>query len=567
LLSFGTKIYNMVKFLLVIIIVLSPFLEINAQNQKTESKFNSDVSKQELYVSFITNTVIKDSKGLDFFIASSPELFDIKLHYQLQFEKGISISEEKLEFLEKEATRISGNGESVRKLRNIFKVKTPDTTNENLQNIALVLQKSKQVAFCSIMSLEPIAPPIDIVPVTPNFEVDQTYLESDPGVNMSYAWSLGLNGSGIRIRDVEYGFNKNHEELIDVNVFLAPGMNVSASATASYVEHGTAVLGILYGHKGNYGISGMAHGAQEVVLFPEWQQTGYNRLNALTKSIDNSVAGDVIVIETQTYGAQGGFGPAEYEFPIWALVKAASDAGIIVVAVAGNGQEDLDSDPYTSYRSRGNSGAIIVGGGLSNTTHDRISYSTYGSRVDVQGWAQNVRTSGYGDLIMFGSDINQGYTNFSGTSSATAIVASCVVVLQSYYHSLTGSFMNSEQMKLLLKQTGVPQGTAVIGNIGPLPNMEAAILQINSTLGLEDNSKTYFTIYPNPFEDILNLNIIDNVSKNAKVEIYNIIGQIVYNGAIVNGLNEIYTKQLLSGVYIVKVIDGYKISTKKIIKP
>ncbi len=557
----------MVKFLLVIIIVLSPFLELNAQYQKVESKDYSNTPKQELYVSFSTDVVLKNSKNFENFIISSTELLDVKLRYQLQFEKGILISEEKLEFLEKEAIRVSGNSESVKNLRNIFKVKVENTSSENLRDIASNLQKSKQVAFCSMMYLEPIPPPIDIAPATPNFEVNQTYLEQNPGVNMNYAWNLGLNGNGIRIRDVEYGFNKNHEELSDVNVFLASGMNISTNATASYVEHGTAVLGILFGHKGNYGISGMAYGAQEVVLFPEWQQTGYNRLNALTKSIDSSVAGDVIVIETQTYGAQGGFGPAEYEFPIWALVKAASDAGIIVVAVAGNGQEDLDSNPYASYRSRGNSGAIIIGGGLSNTTHDRISYSTYGSRVDVQGWAQNVRTSGYGDLIMFGSDINQGYTNFTGTSSATAIVASCVVVLQSYYHSLTGSYMNSEQMKLLLKQTGTPQGTAVIGNIGPLPNMEAAILQINSTLSLGDNSKTYFTIYPNPFEDTLNLNIIDNVSKNAKVEIYNIIGQNVYNGTIVNGLNEIYTKQLLSGVYIVKVIDGYRISTKKIIKP
>ncbi len=29
---------------------------------------------------------------------------------------------------------------------------------------------------------------------------------------MRYAWNLGLDGAGIRIRDVEYGFNKNHEE-------------------------------------------------------------------------------------------------------------------------------------------------------------------------------------------------------------------------------------------------------------------------------------------------------------------------------------------------------------------
>jgi hypothetical protein len=113
-------------------------------------------------------------------------------------------------------------------------------------------------------------------------------------------------------------------------------------------------------------------------------------------------------------------------------------------------------------------------------SHTPLSFTTYGSRVDVQGWGINVFASGYGDYYQIGGDFDQNYTMFSGTSSATPIVASCVVVLQSYYHSLTGKYMTSKEMRDLLVDTGIPQGGSK--HIGPLPNMKEAIIGIENLL-------------------------------------------------------------------------------------
>ena len=61
----------------------------------------------------------------------------------------------------------------------------------------------------------------------------------------------------------------------------------------------------------------------------------------------------------------------------------------------------------------------------------RLSFSTYGSRVDVQGWGHNVTTTGYGGLFTGGGDPNQYYTaTFNGTSSASPIVAGAAAALQ-----------------------------------------------------------------------------------------------------------------------------------------
>lgn len=524
---------------------------------------NSD--SHELYVSFSESIIFQDENYSDV-LAQNDALKTLISNYGINFQKGLPITEEKIESLYSAAKKNGFDGKSALKLRNILKISIPDPTNERLYALASELEKLNAVEYCSLNTLTPILPPSDIAPATPDYEVNQTYLDANPGVNMRYAWGLGQTGSGIRIRDVEYGFNKNHEELVDRNTSIAAGMTISSSATASYTEHGTSVFGIMYADRGSYGISGMAYNAAEMVLFPEWQQSGYNRNNAVTMAIQNSVPGDVIVYEMQAYGQGSNFVPAEFENVCWDLTKAATDAGIVIVEAAANGTQNLDSAYYASYMARGNSGAIIVGGGTANTAHNRISYSTYGSRVDVQGWSTNVRASGYGDLIMIGGDFNQGYTNFSGTSSATPIVASCVVVLQSYYHSLTGLYMTGPQLRVLLQQTGIPQGTGVSGNIGPLPDMQAAILQINQTLSISETNAVTFTAFPNPVGNSLNVLIPEVTNSSAQLEIHNALGQKIAQFELHSGLNEFNMEAFPKGVYFVKAIDGTKVTSKKMIK-
>ncbi|HSD14627.1 MAG TPA: S8/S53 family peptidase [Flavobacterium sp.] len=536
-----------------------------AQNRKGEFRLAPNTQQHELYVSFDESVVFND-ENYNSVLVQLPEIKLLIEEFSVQFRKGIVISDDKTDELYKAAKQNGHDGKSISKLSNILKVTIDNPSNERLMVLASRLEKSDVVTYSCLMPLQPIAPPSDIAPATPNFESFQTYLDVNPGVDMYYAWGLGLTGAGIRIRDVEYGFNKNHEELVDRNAFIAPGMNISSSATPSYTEHGTSVFGIMYADKGTYGVSGMAYDAMEMLLFPEWQQTGYNRVNAVSQAIASSAAGDVIVYEMQAYGQSGNYVPAEFDNVVWDLTKAATDAGIIIVEAAANGNQNLDSAYYASYMSRGNSGAIIVGAGTDDLAHNRISYSTYGSRVDVQGWAANVRACGNGDLIMIAGDFNQGYTNFSGTSSATPIVASCVVVLHSYYHSLTGVYMSPLQMRSLLQSTGISQGTAVAGNIGPLPNMQAAILQINQNLNVSDNEKLVFTVFPNPVNDKLKIVFPQSVGDNAKFEIFTALGQKVMDYSLQSGHNEFSVEQLPQGVYFVKVTDGKKTCSKKIIK-
>merc|ERR1740122_379761 len=250
----------------------------------------------------------------------------------------------------------------------------------------------------------------------PDFRGAQGYARAGQ-LDADYLHSLGADGSGIMYADCEFSMNFNHQEFLNSRITEEPGYPVGSSQR----DHGTASVGIALGGD-SFGIKGLANKA-DGYFFSELPASGnYNRARAVAAAVSKMRAGDVVLLEMQTGSP---YGPAELTQSIWDIVKMGSDAGVVIVAAAGNGKANLDSSNYASYRARGDSGSIIVGAGT--PSHSKASFSTYGSRVDVQAWGDwTVMTSGYGECTGFSGSSTPGsrYTNtFAGTSSASAITA------------------------------------------------------------------------------------------------------------------------------------------------
>jgi len=382
----------------------------------------------------------------------------------ISFRQLINLPDETLMFLEDRAATNSGIAQP-----DLAGMMIVDAPHNQLQVIANALNASTLTEWVYFQELMPALPCEDITPVTPQYFPDmQGYHGADPGLNMEAGWLFGhARGAGIKFADCEYDYNENHEDLCDTND--EPGQ----TPAGAWEDHGTAVLGELVSLDGDYGCTGLVPDA-EAWFFSEYTiEDGYRRVDAITNAIATMDAGDVVLLEMQTVGAGGGYAPAEYDPSVWTVVKNGTDADIIVVGAAGNGNQNLDSSPYDEYMSRGDSGSIIVGAGSSNTGHNKLSFSTYGSRVNVQGWGENVFTLGYGDYARHGNDYNQEYTSgFSGTSSASPFVTSCCLALQSMAVGHLGYRLDPYEMRDLLELTGIPQGSG--GHIGPFPDMEAA---------------------------------------------------------------------------------------------
>ncbi len=250
---------------------------------------------------------------------------------------------------------------------------------------------------------------------TQNFMPYQVYLNSAPdGIDAHYAWSKpGGKGNGIRIIDVESGWNFEHEDLRLQQIGVIHGINQNS-------DHGTAVLGIYSGDDNKFGVTGISPkalaGAASAVY--DLQHGKWNAANAIKTAADRLTPGDIILLEMHAPGpnasgsGQDGFIAIEYWQPEYSAIRYAVQRGIHVIEAAGNGGEDLDAPIYGNLFSRSfrDSGAIVVGGGASAVQDDgrsRIWWSNYGSRLDVQGWGEDIVTTGgrsrsnYYDLVNY----------------------------------------------------------------------------------------------------------------------------------------------------------------------
>ncbi|MEM6926992.1 MAG: S8 family serine peptidase [Myxococcota bacterium] len=388
-----------------------------------------------------------------------------------------ALPERRLVALQRRAEGRSGRAQP--DLAGIHRIEVDEVTPARLLELGRALQTLDLVEFVAIAHAD-VPPPVDYPPTTADHEAAQGYLEPDPGLDVRYAWSEGLTGAGVTIRDCEYGWDAQHEDVVDGS--LAPEPNQTPSSFVfdnGWDEHGTAVAGIVVGQDNGYGVTGIAPAAS-FGMYPEnTVQEGSRRSTAVANAIADSVPGDLVLLEMQTSGPDGNLGPAELDPAVWTVVRTGVDAGITVVAAAGNGAADLDADPYLDYRMRGDSGAIVVGASSPDATHARMDFSTFGARVDVQAWGTDVFTAGYGEFAIYGGDGRQSYTDdFGGTSSASALISGVTALLLEASFRYRPDGIAPDDLRDLLRNTG----RSSAAGIGTYPDLRVALQAMDGLL-------------------------------------------------------------------------------------
>ncbi len=339
---------------------------------------------------------------------------------------------------------------------------------------------------------QPPPPPTDIPPPTPNGEPDLFYLDPAPiGIDAEYAWTRpGGAGLHVVVTDIEYSWRTGHEDLDS-----AVGAARCGTPGTDYIEHGTAVMGELFAGRNGYGTTGIVYQATPRFATDLPNGGSYSVAAAIDCATDFMAAGDVMLVEAQTYGPRDHDGDGTYDFvPVewdqaeYDAIKIATASGIVVVEPAGNGGEDLDNAVFGGKFNRAtrDSGAIIVGAGAPPDygipDRSRLDFSTYGSRVDIQGWGDDVGSTGYGDYFNGGGDPNQYYTSlFSGTSAASPMGAGAAAAIEGVQKACGGRPLTPAAVRDLLVQTGTAEVTGPYpGHIGPRPNLRAALARVDS---------------------------------------------------------------------------------------
>lgn len=350
--------------------------------------------------------------------------------------------------------------------------------------LATALNRDPRVELAYLAPV-PVPPPEDLDPVTPDLTGEQGWAGPAPvgvGGQEALRWPGG-RGENVAVADLEYAWDDTHEDLEATVGALTWGV-----AEPVYDYHGTGVLGMLFAGDNGYGVTGMVPDAEPLVVYPFVDSQTYSLPAAVEAAASLLDAGDVLLIEQQIV-ANGTYAPVSADPATFDAIALAVAKGIVVVEPAANGSQDLDDPAWLGWFDRDvrDCGSILVGGGASPTgwapaREWPLGGSSFGSRVDVQGWYDSIATtmnlglgSGFTDLFLGDGDPRQGYTSqFGGTSGAAPMVAGVAAILQSVSVALHGRPLDPLDLRALLVSTGTPQPPQS-EHIGPLPDLRRAL--------------------------------------------------------------------------------------------
>ncbi len=384
-------------------------------------------------------------------------------------------------------------GQDLYNLNNIYRLQIPK--GQDVWKICKQLE-----ALQGIERAMPVPKPVPAPSPPPvSYQYLQGYLNASSnnpsGVDAIWSWTqTGGTGTGVNVCDIEYAWNYYHADISKAyGSQINPNQIVNPEAND---HHGTAVIGELVADNNLWGTTGICYGSGLLTCgsyYWEYGSLSWNVAGAISLAISNLSAGDIILLEQQweLYNPNQWYVPIEWwgtSYPsttqtynaVYIAITNAIAMGIHVVEAGGNG--NINTDNYSWY---GNSGAIIVGAGTATSTNDRQritpSYSgswgsSYGQRYNLQGWGENVFTTGYGNYYST-EGLNYYYTStFGGTSSASPIVAGALACIEGYYlANVSSTPPTPSYMRSHLSTWGTAQAYGPSGNIGPRPNIKAAI--------------------------------------------------------------------------------------------
>ena len=326
-------------------------------------------------------------------------------------------------------------------------------------------------------------------PTDPNYSNIKANLNS---MSVREAWDITKGSSNVLVAVIDTGVDYNHEDLaanIAVNSGEIAGDGID-NDNNGYVDdvvgydlysndsdpsdehyHGTHVAGTIGAVMDN-GL-GMAGVSPNVGIVPVrvMSPRGSGSYSKILAGVNYAIARGVDVMNMSI----GGFGSSvDNNFTLLGeAMESARQAGIIIVAAAGNYTDDVDQDPTRKlYPAAFTHDNIISVASIVAADNSVSSFSNYGtSSVDIAAPGSSVLSTYPGDL----------YAYLSGTSMAAPHVAGAIALLKAAYPSASYSAIKTS---LLNNADANPNfGGAIKTLTNGNANVLAAIQNFNSNGG------------------------------------------------------------------------------------
>jgi subtilisin len=275
---------------------------------------------------------------------------------------------------------------------------------------------------------------IDDDPVATTFA--QTLPWGVDRIDAEKVWPLGNNANPVKVGVIDTGISTSHPDLL---VNIKGGVN-TISSWRSYSDdngHGSHVAGTIASLSNTQGVIGVAPQA-DLYSIKVLDSRGSGYYSDIIEGIQWAINNKMQVINMSLGGS------ANYT-PLHDAVKAARNAGIVVVAAAGN------SGGTVSYPA---AYAEVIAVSAIQQNNNIASFSSRGSQIDLAAPGVSIYSTYKG----------KNYATLSGTSMAAPHVAGAAALLLNSPVGSNDSNGNNKwdpaEVETKLKQSATDLGTA-----------------------------------------------------------------------------------------------------------
>lgn len=259
-----------------------------------------------------------------------------------------------------------------------------------------------------------------------------------------------------------------------------------------------------------------------------------------------------------------------------ALNYIGQDCGMLFITSAGN--DGIDNDTASHYPSNFEMDHIIAVSAITPNSNILTSYANFGTtQVDIAARGD--------DNTTLANSGGSSTVNVNGTSFATAQVSRAAGLLFHAYPNASHYAVKKALMDGVDKILSTDSSLLVSGG---MLNFQKSIDVMNNILNLDECSNnivvntTYYenigdqlavAVYPNPFSDMLEIDIqyaLSNTNDDLHLELITIDGRVLKK-QLLEGLNtnlhkSISTKDLVPGVYLLRIYNSSENFVKKVLK-
>jgi len=326
--------------------------------------------------------------------------------------------------------------------------------------------------------------------VEPNYIIKMDQAPNDPyfpdkmwALNKIYAveaWAIHQSKTKVIIAIIDTGVDYNHPDLAPnmwINIGEIPGNQIDddkngyiddvygydfLNGTSDPIDdnfHGTHCAGIIAALANNgIGIAGVTSSAQIMAL--KFQDAGYGTMAAAISAIEYARGmGAKIINASWGWEAKGQ--------ALKEAIEKAKEEGILMIASAGNRQEDIDERPH--YPASYNLDNIIsVAATAPNDELAQFDFggSNYGhNSVDLGAPGLNIYSTVPKTIDSFECSYQGCYTARSGTSMATPYVTGVAALLWSFQPELTYQQVKAKIISSVDKIPGLEKKTVTGGRL------------------------------------------------------------------------------------------------------